>query len=258
MAGSVAWITYAPVKGLRLQSVDEVELGLAGAPGDRRFHLVAENGRLINGKFASELFQVSAESDPAGTSLTLRFPDGSVLQREVELGDTVETGFYGRPVRGRLVNGAFAAALSDLAGMQLRLVRVDDPGAGVDRGAGAGVSCVSTAALEGLAREAGVDRVDGRRFRMLFGIDGVDAHVEDGWLGRRVAFGDAIVALRGLVGRCLVTSKSPDTGEKDLDTLRTIKRYRPDVDGEEPIPFGVFGSVERPGLVRVGDPVEPL
>ena len=55
-----------------------------------------------------------------------------------------------------------------------------------------------------------------------------------------------------------MTSKSPDTGVKDLDTLRTIKRYRPDVDGEEPIPFGVYGSVERPGRVRVGDRVEPL
>ena len=258
MAGSVAWITYAPVKGLRLQSVDEVELGPAGAPGDRRFHLVAEDGRLINGKVASQLFQVSAESDPEGTSLTLLLPDGSRLQREVELGDAVETSFYGRPVRGHVVDGPFAAALSDLAGMQLRLVRVDETGAGVDRGAEAGVSCVSSAALDGLAREAGVDSVDGRRFRMLFGIDGVEPHEEDGWLGRRVAFGDAIVALHGLVGRCAVTSKSPDTGAKDLDTLRTIKRYRPDVDGEEPIPFGVFGDVERPGRVRVGDRVEPL
>jgi len=258
MTGSVAWITYAPVKGLRLQSLDEVELGPTGAPGDRRFHLVAEDGRLINGKFASRLFQVSAESDPEGTALTLRFPDGSMLQKEVALGEAVETSFYGRPVRGRLVNGSFAAALSEVAGMQLRLVRVDEPGAGCDRGPEAGVSCVSTAGLDGLAEQAGLDHVDGRRFRMLFGIDGVEAHAEDAWLGRHVAFGDAVVKLHGLVGRCVVTSKSPDTGEKDLDTLRTIKRYRPDVEGEEPIPFGVYGSVEQPGRVRLGDRVEPL
>ena len=74
------------------------------------------------------------------------------------------------------------------------------PGAGIDRGAEAGVSCVSTAALGGLAREAGVDSVDGRRFRMLFGIDGVEAHAEDGWLGRRVAFGDAVVRSKGSSG----------------------------------------------------------
>ena len=59
---------------------------------------------------------------------------------------------------------------------------------------------------------------------MLFGIDGVDAHAEDGWVGRRVAFGDAVVAVRGLVGRCAVTSQNPDTGVPDLDTLRTIRR----------------------------------
>jgi len=258
MAGSVAWITYAPVKGLRVQSIDEIELGPTGAPGDRRFHLISEDGRLINGKVASELFQVSAEADPEGRSLTLRFPDGSMLQREVELGQPVETSFYGRPVSGRLVNGSFAAALSELAGMELRLVRVDDAGAGLDRGAHAGVSCVSSAALGSLAREAGVDEVDGRRFRMLFGIDGVEPHAEDRWLGRLVAFGDATVRIHGLVGRCAVTSKSPDTGEKDLDTLRTIKRYRPDVDGEEPIPFGVFGEVEQSGRVRLGDRVEAL
>jgi len=256
MPGSVAWITYAPVKGLRLQSVDEVDLGPTGAPGDRRFHLVAEDGRLVNGKLASQLFQVSAESDAEGTALTLRFPDGSMLQREVELGEPIETSFYGRPVSGRVVIGSFAAALSEVAGTSLRLVRVDEPGAGADRGPDAGVSCVSAAALDGLAREAGVESVDGRRFRMLFGIDGVEAHEEDGWLGRRVAFGDAIVRLHGLVGRCAVTSRSPDTGVKDLDTLRTIKSYRPDVEGEEPIPFGVFGRVEQPGRVRVGDRVE--
>jgi uncharacterized protein len=258
MPGSVAWITYAPVKGLRLQSVEEVDLGPTGAPGDRRFHLVAEDRRLVNGKLAAQLFQVSAEADPEGTSLTLHLPDGSVLDGEVELGDAIETSFYGRPVSGRIVNGSFAAALSEVAGMPLRLVRIDDAGAGVDRGADGGVTCVSSAALDDLAGEAGVESVDGRRFRMLFGIDGIEAHEEDGWLGRRVAFGDAIVRLRGLVGRCLVTSKSPDTGEKDLDSLRTIKRYRPEVEGEEPIPFGVYGGVEQPGRVRLGDPVEPL
>ena len=32
----------------------------------------------------------------------------------------------------------------------------------------------------------GVDQVDGRRFRMNFGIDGLEPHAEDDWLGRRV------------------------------------------------------------------------
>ena len=64
--------------------------------------------------------------------------------------------------------------------------------------------------------------------------------------------------LQGLVGRCAVTTPDPETGVNDLDTLRMIKRYRGDVEGEEPLPFGVWGSVEQPGRVRVGDAVEPL
>jgi uncharacterized protein YcbX len=258
VSGVVSWITYAPVKGLGLLSVDEVELEAAGVRGNRRFHLIGEDGRLVNGKFAGELVQVAASADPDGRSLSLAFPDGSIVAGEVEVGEAVETNFYGRPVAGHLVAGDFGAALSALAGRPLRLVRVDEPGAGHDRGADGSVSFVSRGALDLLAREAGVDAVDGRRFRMLFGIDGVEAHAEDGWLGCSVAFGDAVVAVRGLVGRCAVTSQNPDTGVKDLDTLRTLRRYRPEVEGEEPLPLGVFGAVEQPGRVRVGDAVEPL
>ena len=84
------------------------------------------------------------------------------------------------------------------------------------------------------------------------------AHAEDAWVGRRVAFGDAVVAVRGLVGRCAVTSQSPETGVSDLDTLGTLRRYRGHIEGDEPLPFGVYGSVDVPGHVRVGDPVEAL
>jgi len=108
------------------------------------------------------------------------------------------------------------------------------------------------------AREAGVDRVDGRRFRMLFTLDDTEPNEEDAWLGRRVAVGDAIVSVRGLAGRCVVTSQHPDTGDKDLDTLRTLRGYRPEVEGEEPLPMGVWGSVDQPGRVRVGDTAEAL
>jgi hypothetical protein len=44
---------------------------------------------------------------------------------------------------------------------------------------------------------------------------------------------------------------------RDLDTLRILKGYRPS-EGEEPLPIGVWGGVEQPGRVRIGDSVEPL
>ena len=51
----------------------------------------------------------------------------------------------------------------------------------------------------------------------------------------------------------------PRPGVPDFDTLREIKAYRGtrEDDGKN-IDFGVFGEVEAPGRVRVGDAVEPL
>jgi uncharacterized protein YcbX len=141
--------------------------------------------------------------------------------------------------------------------MQLTLVRADEPGAGLDRGAEAAASLVSTAALEALGQAAGVTgRVDGRRFRMTFGVAGIDAHAEDGWLGREVSVGDAVVAPRGNVGRCRVTTLNPETGERDLDTLDVIDEYRAGVATTEPLPFGVWCEVVQPGRVAVGDRVQ--
>jgi uncharacterized protein YcbX len=123
---------------------------------------------------------------------------------------------------------------------------------------GGAVTVISRASLERLGSEAGVSGpVDGRRFRMLLEIEGVEAHEEDAWIGRRVAIGDAVVAPVGDVGRCAVTTKNPDTGEGDLDTLGTLAAYRPE-GRTEPLPFGVHAAVVQPGRVRVGDAVRPV
>ena len=259
MSGSVVAITFAPVKGLALTRVNEVELESTGLRENRRFYLISrDDGRLVNGKVARLLVQVAAATDRDGTALSLRFPDGSSLGGPVELAGPVTTDFYGTPVDGQVVGGDFAEALSAFAGRPLSLVRTDEPGTGSDRGAEGSVSVISRSALVGLAREACVEHVDARRFRMLFEIDGVEAHAEDGWVGRHVAIGSAVIRLRGLVGRCAVTTQNPDTGTPDLKTLRLIREYRSYVETDEPLPFGAWGSVEQSGRVRIGDSIAPL
>ena len=254
--GRVAWIATAPVKGLRLSLREEAVLGPAGIEEDRAFYLVDGEGHLTNAKRAGGLLSASAESD--GSRLRVRLPDGSAVDGEVELGQPVETNFYGRPVRGRIVHGPWAEALSTVAGVPLALVRADEPGEGLDRGREAAASLVSTAALEALARAAGIDGpVDGRRFRMTLGVDGIAAHAEEGWLGRRVAVGEAVVVPRGNVGRCRVTTLDPESGIRDLETLDVIADYRADVETTEPLPFGVWCEVVEPGRVAVGDAVGP-
>src|SRR5699024_1483427 len=129
----------------------------------------------------------------------------------------------------------------------------------VDRGyRGGSVSLVSRASLARLGEEAGAGGpLDGRRFRMLFEIEGVPAYAEDDWVGTQVRVGAATLVLNGDVGRCLVTSQNPDTGVTDVDTLGALAASRRE-GRNEPLPFGVYGSVAVPGRVRVGDPVSPL
>ncbi len=257
MSARVAWISVAPIKGLALTALEEVLLEPFGVRGNRRFHLVGEDGRLLNGKALGRLVQVSAAWDEETGRLALGFPDGTAAEGEVELAEAVTTLFYGREVRGRLVGGPWAEALSSFAGRPLRLVQPARPGDGLDRG-GAPVTMLSTASLDALSAVAGAaERLDPRRFRMLLGVEGVGAHEEDGWLGRRIVVGEATVVPRGNVGRCIVTSRDPDTGVRNVPTLDLLARYRDGVETTEPLPFGIWAEVEVPGIVRLGDPVEP-
>lgn len=255
---TVSWLSVAPVKGLALTRRDELALEPFGALENRRFHLLDERGRFVNGltRLERSLFAVVPRWDPDTDTLSLTFPDGSVVDGPVELGEPVSTWFYDRDEPGRIVNGAWARALSDYAGRELRLVRTDAPGRAVDRADGS-VTIVSDDSVDELARQAGVDAADARRFRMLVGVRGGVPHLEDTWIGHDVRIGEAVVRVHEPVARCAITTKNPDTGERDLDTLRVIKAYR-GTRGEKQLDFGVYGEVVSPGRVRVGDPIEPL
>jgi hypothetical protein len=240
---------------MRLVSVDAVELDTTGIRGDRRFYLVDDAGGLVNAKRVPALLAVQAAAENG--RLSLRLPDDTTVEGDVLLGERIETNFYGRPVTGRLVEGPWSEVLSELAEKSIRVARTEREGDGVDRGRIAGATLVSTASLDALGVAAGATGpVDGRRFRMTIGVDGVEAHAEDGWIGERVRVGGAVVAVRAHVGRCAVTTRDPDTGLRDLDTLGVISQYRADVVTREPLPFGVWCEVLEPGPIAVGDPVE--
>lgn len=253
---TVARISVAPVKGLALVERDAVMLERTGAAENRRFHIVDADGRRYNQLRNGALVQIRPEYD--GNRLALNFPDGTKAEGEIRLGEEITTDFYGRRVDGHLVEGPWSKALSEWAGRPLRLVQ-SGPGEAVDRGRGH-ISLVSRASLEELGRHAGENgAVDGRRFRMLFELDGCEPHEEDSWVNRQVRIGDALVYLRHDVGRCAITTQNPDTGVPDLDTLRTIKAYRPETaneKGKRHLPFGVYGEVVEPGRVAVGDRVD--
>jgi uncharacterized protein len=256
VAALITWISVAPVKGMALEQRQAVELESFGVRDNRRFHLIGEGGRLLNGKQLGELQQIVPTWDEATGRLVFRFPDGSVAEGTVEFGGSVSTNFFGREVEGRLVVGPWSEALTEFVGREARLVQAVAEGAGVDRGRG-GVTILSTGSLEAMREAAGApEPIDFRRFRMLFGVEGLGPHEEDAWVGRRLLIGSATVAIRGNVGRCIVTSRHPDTGVRNLPTLDVLAEYRDGVETTEPLPFGIWGQVEEPGRVALGDAVE--
>ena len=252
MEARVVRISIAPVKALGLVHPDEVVVGANGVVGDRRFWLRDPNGRLFNAKREGRLMQIRPEWDESSRRLALVFPDGLRVDGVVEVGEQVDAVMYGSLRSSRRVVGPWQDAISQFVGKPLELLWAVE--GGVDRLIDGGtVSLVSSGSLERLREEMGVDEpVDGRRFRMLFELDGVGPHEEDTWIGRRVRIGDAEIVVNGDVGRCVVTSRDPDTGVTNLPTLATLAAYRRE-GRDEPLPFGVKASVLLPGRVRVGD-----
>ncbi|MEO5884190.1 MAG: MOSC domain-containing protein [Candidatus Limnocylindrales bacterium] len=251
---TVARLSIAPVRGLGLEHPTEVDLTEVGVVEDRRFFLIDQTHRIIDGLVFGGLVRIRAHTDPGATMLRLTFPDGVVVEDEVRLAQAVEIPIHGRTGVGRVVDGPWAAALSAFVGRDVSVVRCDRPG-GTRRGNPA--SLVSDGSLAELARQIDRPDVDARRFRMLIEIAGAAAHEEDSWIGWRIGIGDAILAVTLPDARCAVTTQHPESGVRDLDTLRTLIAYRGLRDGEF-ADFGVLADVAQPGRVRLGDEVVVL
>ena len=154
-----------------------------GVVGNRRFWLCDEQGALYGGKRDGTMLRIRPAWDEATRQLALTFPTASWSR----------VWSARRPGGRRALPAAAALASCDrpvggsdlaLVGKPLTFLWADD--GAVDRTPEGGTdSLVSGASLERLREEAGVgEAIDGRRFRMLFEIDGVQAHEEDAWIGQ--------------------------------------------------------------------------
>ena len=242
------------MKSLRILRRERVMLERDGARGDRAFFLIDDRGTMANAKRHPELNQVVAELDGDGL-LTLSFPDGSSVGGTARPGERLDARFYRLTRPARAIEGDFSAALSDHVGAPLRLVAFEGGRAAVDRGAQGAATLLCRSSADALARAAGRDAIDTRRFRMTIELDGCEPFAEDGWIGHRLRIGGAVVKPFGNVGRCTVTTLDPDTGEVDLPTLDLLRDLRGEVAASEPLPIGVHCAVLEPGEVAVGDTV---
>jgi uncharacterized protein YcbX len=93
--------------------------------------------------------------------------------------------------------------------------------------------------------------VDPRRFRANVYLDGVEGLAERGWVGRALRLGEAVVGVRQVRGRCVMTTYDPDTLEQDISVLQKIYF---ELGGRTALDCYVV----EPGRVRVGDRAELL
>lgn len=251
---TVAAINIAPVKSMALASLNDAHLELGGIRDDRRFYLVNGQGRLLTRRQIGRLAQLSASWDDATQRLRIAFPNGVALEEQPELGASVWTIIWGRRVRGRPLRGEWSAALGEFCGQPVSLLMSDLPGQAFDEFP---VSILSRASVERLSaemRRPGDECLHTDRFRSTLLLDGCEPHQEDGWSTRPVRVGAAVIRILAPDPRCAIINQHPATGATDADAVQAILGYRPN-----PLAayFGVYGIVEKPGLVWVGDVVTP-
>ncbi|HUB38302.1 MAG TPA: MOSC N-terminal beta barrel domain-containing protein [Streptosporangiaceae bacterium] len=251
MPVTVSQLAVAPVKGMRLQCVNELRLEQHKVAGDREFLVIGEDGQLLLTARTPALLQIEPSWDPAHNVLALRFPDGNVLQDTPEPGARVVTRMYdGREIPGWMIGGPLSDALSGYLGRAVRLFKRDPEHLGNDDEP---VTLMSEASLQALAPELSGPAPDQRRFRMTITITGADAWAEHAWGGQNVAIGEAMLRVIAPVPRCAVTTRNPESGATDARVLHALARLR----GHKDITFGVWCEIIRPDRIHVGDLVIP-
>jgi MOSC domain-containing protein len=235
--GRVKAIYRYPVKSMRGESLDEGLLSWRGFMGDRRFAFIQTEDRSgfpwLTGREYPAMVRYTpsfvAPDDPRKSAVRVRTPDG--LDLPLDSPDLVAH-----------IARAFPHPIHLL---QLAFNRTFDI---------AEVSVITTRTLASLS--ALVDRpLAALRFRPNIVIetpDGAEAYPEDAWEGGTLVFGEGADAPRARVilkdARCKMVDIDPETGVSQPGVLAAIVRAHDTV-------AGVYGGVERPGMIAVGAPV---
>ena len=248
--GRVEAIFRYPVKSMRGESRDSLVIGPVGVDGDRRFGLLdVRSGTIISAKKDGRLLDARAMF--AGVELTVRLPTGETALATGPSVDAALTQWLGRPVRlvearpeGR---GTYEMPVDFEDDESEPLQWQGPPGSFVDS---APVHVLTTASLRGGAVERPELQWDVARFRpnVLIDTEG-DDFIEQGWIGRRLAFGTVVLEIRRPCSRCVMTTRAQPGGiARQLDILRHINQAHESN-------LGVLGRVVEGGRLEVGQPV---
>jgi uncharacterized protein YcbX len=289
VVGSVTGLWRFPVKSMRGERVEQAELTAHGFLGDRAYALIdVDTGKVVSAK-SVRLFPdllgfaaVFVEPPQAGDELPpvrITLPEGASVTSDSGEADRVLSERLGRQIT--LTRAApedftidqYHPDVEDLDPEGHRDTVVEQKlGSAFFAEAGAPspvpvgsffdlfpVSVLTTSTLERLSGLRPESRFDERRFRMnVIVLSDEAGFVENGWIGREVAVGDAVRIRVALPDpRCVMTALAQDELPKDTEILRTLaqrNRIQVGAAGEYPC-AGVYAVVEATGSVRTGDPV---
>lgn len=263
----LAAIHRYPVKSLRGHAMDEAAVEAIGLAGDRRWMVVDAVGAFQTIRQIPAMTGIDV--DPRADGLVLRHAEhGMVAVAVPPAGTPVESVRIWRDtVEAVAADPAAGRFLSAALDRPVRLVYLADPRArAVDPGYGDAGDRVSFAdGFPLLLTTAGsLDDLNGRlaapvsmrRFRPNLVLEGASPWAEDGW--RTIRVGRVRFRVAKPCGRCVVTTRDPDTGAQPdgNEPLRTLGRFHRDARGE--IIFGQNLIPLDQGPIAVGDPVEVL
>jgi uncharacterized protein len=251
-APHVARIDLYPIKGFDGVPVDRATILPSGAlAGDRRWALVDERDRFVNGKQFPAIHRIRSRVDPDAATAVLD------------------------DVHFRLAGDASGVEgwLSERLGTKVRLE--ENPAAGFpDDIDSPGPTIVSTATLEAVAAwfELTVDQARAR-FRANIEVGGVAAFWEDGFYGGACTIGGAPdggsaveLILVNPCARCIVPSRDARTGEALIGFQKRFAELRRATlpTGVDPTPFDHYyrlsansrlAPTSAGGDIRVGDAI---
>lgn len=233
--GKISLLFRHQVKSMAAERLDAATLGWHGLEGDRRFAFrrLADHGGIpwLTASRLPELvlYQPIGRQDNTAEPLPshIRTPAGKEFA---------------------LTEEALEKELSSRSGSDVRLTHL---GHGIfDE---ASVSLIALGTIRGIEREVG-RAIDIRRFRPNIVLDtrSPDPFAEDTWVGKLLEFGDGngpLIRVTMRDKRCVMINIDPDTAERDPEFMKTVVRLNENH-------AGVYGTVVRPGELRVGQPVK--
>jgi uncharacterized protein YcbX len=224
--GIVADLWRYPVKSFGGERLRRVFCGPFGLLGDRRAAVTDAEGAMTARRAPGLLgFRASYIDPDAAEHISIITPEGDSL------------GLHDEALQARLADAlptATSLATSPLGFFDAAPLHI-----------------LGEPSIAALASEI-PEELDRRRFRANILVEpaGGAAFEEDGWIGRRLAIGDALVEIVVNTERCAVTTFDPDTLERDPRVLKALATTRENL-------FGVYARVLKPGWIATGDRIRP-